>query len=349
MNLTIELPILSFCISTFNRAEKVSTLVNEILKYDGLEIEVVVSDNCSTDNTKYELSKIKDSRFRYLENDTNIGAIPNYLKVINEGNGKYILFCTDKDTIVSSGINRLVEFFQANSNVIAGYCELDICTRSQNIILDKGVNSLKRIGYLSKHPTGYFFQSSILTELKIMENYSDVNKVGSFPLEFILSEFCIRGNTAIINIPLCYIETMEDVKKIKSYSYSETDDNLYFSPSQRYVMFEKYLTHLTSLELTNSEKRVVVRWLYINGLNCATFEYKKMLGNKIVCEHYNIKTRDVSVLEISKIDYKFTSNFIMTAKYANYFTRIGICISAHIEFIIKKIATGFKSKGVSRY
>ena len=341
--------LLSICISAFNRAEKVSTLVNEILKYDGLEIEVVVSDNCSTDNTKYELSKIKDSRFRYLENDTNIGAIPNYLKVISEGKGKYILFSTDKDTIVSSGINGLVEFFKTNSNVIAGYCGLDIHTKSQNIILGKGVNSLMRIGYLSKHPTGYFFQSSILNELKIIENYSDVNKVGSFPLEFILSEFCMRGNTAIINIPLCYIETMEDVKNIKSYSYSETDDNLYFSPSQRYIMFEKYLDHLTSLDLTNPEKRVVVRWLYVNGLNCATFEYKTMLENKIVCEHYNIKSRNVSMLEILKIDYKFTSDFIRTAKYSNYFTRMNICMRVHFEFIIKKIATGFKSRDVSRY
>jgi len=341
--------LLSICISTFNRADKVSILVKEILKYDGFEIEVVVSDNYSTDNTKFELSKIKDCRFRYLENNSNIGAINNYLKVISEGKGKFVLFSTDKDTILSSGISDLIEFFKTNSSVIAGYCELDIKSKSQDIILDKGVNSLKRIGYLSKHPTGYFFKSSILTELKIIENYSDLNKVGSFPFEFILSEFCMRGITAIVNIPLCYIETMEDVKNIKSYSYSKSDDNLYFSPSQRYEMFEKYLNHLSTLELTKREKRVVVRWLYVNGLNCATFEYKSMLGNAIVCDHYNINSRDIGMLEILRIDYKFSKDFMRTSKYANNLTRFCICMEVHIEFIIKKITTNFKKKRVNRY
>lgn len=47
-----SLPILSFCIPTYSRAEKVLKLVYEILRYEGFDIEVVVSDNCSDDGTR---------------------------------------------------------------------------------------------------------------------------------------------------------------------------------------------------------------------------------------------------------------------------------------------------------
>lgn len=329
--------ILSICISTYNRSEKVYNLVKEILRFKSHEIEVCVSDNCSTDNTKYELSKIVDYRFHYFENENNIGAIQNYLKAMSQGTGKYILFFTDKDSINSSAIKDLICFLKCNETVVAGYCNLDIYMKKDNVILRRGIESLVNMGYLSRHPTGYFFQGNILNNMRITTNYSHINKVGSFPFEFILSEFCLKGETAILNIPLCYMETMDEVKKIKSYSYSETCNNLYFFPYQRFIMFEKYLSHLKTLNLSQNEILIVVKRLYANSLNCATFEYKKMVENLIVCEHYNIANRNISILEILKIDFRFSIEFLTKIKYENYLIRVYICLSAHFDFLKKKV------------
>lgn len=330
--------ILSICISTFNRSEKVYNLVREILKYNGNELEVCVSDNCSTDDTKFVLSKIDDSRFHYFENRSNIGAIPNYLEAMSKGKGEYILFSADKDTVLSSSISDLIDFFKENSNVIAGICSLNLSKIKENIFFDSPVDSLTSIGYLSRHPSGYFFKNSILRNLQIIEKYSNVEKVGTFPFEFILADCCMRGKTAIVNIPLCYMETMEDVKKIKSYSYSGNDNNLYFSPFQRYIMFEKYLGHLATLDISKKEKCLIAKWIYSSSLYCATFEYAFMLSNTIICNHYGINSRKVNSLKILILDFEFSYKFVSRCNYSNYLIRIYIVLGAHSDFLKKKIS-----------
>jgi glycosyltransferase involved in cell wall biosynthesis len=52
-------PFLSICIPTYNRVHKTLSLVTSILEYDDVDIEVVVLDNCSSDNTEIVLSNIK--------------------------------------------------------------------------------------------------------------------------------------------------------------------------------------------------------------------------------------------------------------------------------------------------
>ena len=335
--LSNNLSIISFCISTYNRAEKIVKLVNDILKYEGKDIEVVVSDNCSTDNTVLELSKIEDERFRYLTNKTNIGAIENYIKVMFEGEGQNILFCTDKDSIKANGIPDLIDFFKNNPNVIAGYCQLDIYQDEQNVLFSQGVDGLKSMAYLSQHPTGYFFKNKVLQSLNISENYSCVDKIGSFPFEFIIADMCMLGQTAIVKLPLCYIETMEDVKNIKSYSYSGVQNNLYFTPYQRFKMLQKYVNHLKTLTLSDREKKDVVKCIFRYGLSSATLGYKLMMENKIVCDHYSIAKENVGILKLIKHDYNFSRSFIINCGYSNVSSRIAICLEIHLEYILKKI------------
>ena len=72
-------PLISICITTFNRCEKVYNLVSNILNYKGNEIEVIVVDNCSIDDTAILLAKIIDDRFQFIRNDTHIGPLLNGL------------------------------------------------------------------------------------------------------------------------------------------------------------------------------------------------------------------------------------------------------------------------------
>lgn len=45
-------PYLSICIPTYNRSEVLKESLMQLLKYEGDDIEVVISDNCSPDNTE---------------------------------------------------------------------------------------------------------------------------------------------------------------------------------------------------------------------------------------------------------------------------------------------------------
>ena len=78
---TSNTPFLTFCIPTYNRVERVRSLVTNILSLPDDDIEIVVLDNGSDDGTFEELSKIRDSRFHVLTNGENRGALYNMLNV----------------------------------------------------------------------------------------------------------------------------------------------------------------------------------------------------------------------------------------------------------------------------
>ena len=104
---TINIPFLSICIPTYNRGEHVSLLVKSILENDSKEFDIVVLDNCSTDNTKELLEQIKDSRLIFKQNKENIGGKLNSAQILTKASGEYALLCLDRDSIDVKYINVL--------------------------------------------------------------------------------------------------------------------------------------------------------------------------------------------------------------------------------------------------
>lgn len=92
-------PLLSICIPTYNRAEylekSIESIINQEVFSEG-EIEIVISDNCSTDDTyilckKYE-NKINN--FHYFRNDKNI-CDENFPLVLSKAKGVFRKLCND--------------------------------------------------------------------------------------------------------------------------------------------------------------------------------------------------------------------------------------------------------------
>lgn len=67
-------PLLTIAIPTYNRAEKLEVLLEQLTAdtaYDPTRVEIVVSDNASTDHTAQVVARFAD--IRYHRNETNIG------------------------------------------------------------------------------------------------------------------------------------------------------------------------------------------------------------------------------------------------------------------------------------
>lgn len=106
--------LLSVCIPTYNRGERVISLLQFLSsEIDGNDffddIEILISDNCSTDNTQHIISEyIKDSDlFVYHRNEENLGLIGNLHKLVELSKGKYVWFMGDDD-IYHKGILKRV-------------------------------------------------------------------------------------------------------------------------------------------------------------------------------------------------------------------------------------------------
>lgn len=87
--------ILSICIPTYNRCQVLDETLNKLFsnpEFNDELIEVIVSDNCSTDSTKEVV--LKYSQVKYFRNNQNIGPY-NFTVVTSYANGKYIKIFND--------------------------------------------------------------------------------------------------------------------------------------------------------------------------------------------------------------------------------------------------------------
>jgi glycosyltransferase involved in cell wall biosynthesis len=110
----------SILIPTFNRAKRLKKAIESGLSQDYENLEIVVSDNNSTDNT-YEIITefLEDKRFKYYKNNTNIGMVNNWKKGIFELiSGDYFIILNDDDYLIKNDyISKAVKIIEENKDI----------------------------------------------------------------------------------------------------------------------------------------------------------------------------------------------------------------------------------------
>ncbi|MBP3818275.1 MAG: glycosyltransferase [Butyrivibrio sp.] len=97
-------PILSICIPTYNRKQRLLELLELIREYNVNKIPILVFDNASTDGTQKSLqSYVERGEIIYFRNEKNLGHDGNYLRMIEEGRkyAQYSLWLGDDDRITA--------------------------------------------------------------------------------------------------------------------------------------------------------------------------------------------------------------------------------------------------------
>lgn len=326
-------PLISICIPTFNRCNKVYKLVNDLLLSPSQQIEVIVLDNCSTDETKETLNKIDDKRFSFVENEQNIGGELNILKVIGLALGKFSVLCLDKDYLDYQSIEELLKRINLDSEVVFGYCTLNLQKENKDIIYDKGYSSVMNMAYSSSHPTGMFYRSSAYINLSIVKRIFSERKKFAFYTDLINAEMAMIGKSQLINLPAFYTESEEEAISSPSFTYDVS--NFYFSPAKRLVEFDTYLENALKLKLSSKELFKVINKLYRKELILSTFGYKKMMDNDAVCIHHRIAKRKVSFFEIWKVNLMFSSHFLHKKIAINRFQKTFIVWKGYVILLAK--------------
>lgn len=104
-------PLVSVCITTFNRKELLPLTVRSVLEQTYKNIEVIIVDDHSTDGTQklIEDDILKyDDRVRYIRHDINKGLAFGRNSAICNAKGKYFTFCDDDDRWPTNFISQLI-------------------------------------------------------------------------------------------------------------------------------------------------------------------------------------------------------------------------------------------------
>ena len=98
---------ISVVIPTRNRSEFLRYCVNTCLAAEDRDIEIVVSDNNSVDDTRQRIEPIDDPRLRYISTGQDLSMRQNFEFALGHATGDYIIFIGDDDGILPSGLVSL--------------------------------------------------------------------------------------------------------------------------------------------------------------------------------------------------------------------------------------------------
>lgn len=114
-------PLVSIGIPTFNRVDLLIVAVESVLRQTYDNIELIISDNVSTDGTINYLKNLEiELPLKVLFQDQNIGMRGNWNACINAANGDYFLLLSDDDILNEMAIALLVNACLKANNL--GFC-----------------------------------------------------------------------------------------------------------------------------------------------------------------------------------------------------------------------------------
>lgn len=119
-NTTLRDTLVTVGLPVRNGEETLEAVVRSVLAQDHGQIELIISDNASTDGTEKICRKWAafDKRVVYHRQDRNIGILANFVHTMCEARGEYFRWIGDDDWIAPNYISRCLEEFVADQRLL---------------------------------------------------------------------------------------------------------------------------------------------------------------------------------------------------------------------------------------
>jgi len=110
-----------------NGAERIDRVVKSVLSQDHENLELVICDNASTDNTE-ELCRdlaTHDSRIVYHRHPVNVGLLNNFISAMRLATGTFFRWVGDDDWLAPNCVSRALDAFAADDRLILVTSQLE--------------------------------------------------------------------------------------------------------------------------------------------------------------------------------------------------------------------------------
>jgi len=119
--------LVSIIMPSYNTAAYIGESIKSVLNQTYVNWELIIVDDCSTDNTDEVVASINDGRIRYIENEKNSGAAVSRNRALREAKGRWIAFLDSDDLWTSDKLEKQVAFMTENDYHFSytNYVEID--------------------------------------------------------------------------------------------------------------------------------------------------------------------------------------------------------------------------------
>ena len=119
--------LVSIITPSYNTAKFISETISSVLAQTYTNWEMIIVDDCSTDNTEEIVASVGDERIRFIKNDKNCGAAISRNRALCEAKGKWIAFLDSDDLWEPTKLEKQIQFMEKNDYHFSytNYVEID--------------------------------------------------------------------------------------------------------------------------------------------------------------------------------------------------------------------------------
>ncbi|NMV41886.1 glycosyltransferase [Ralstonia insidiosa] len=128
----IEYPLVTIVTPTFNQSKFVAETIESVLAQTYPNIEYIVLDDGSTDDTKQVLATYAERAI--IESQQNLGQARTLNKGWGMARGKYLAYLSSDDLIYPHAIERLIGILEADSGVVCAFPNSDLIDVHSRVI-----------------------------------------------------------------------------------------------------------------------------------------------------------------------------------------------------------------------
>ncbi|MTH17508.1 glycosyltransferase [Flavobacterium sp. LC2016-01] len=186
----IEKPLLTIAIPTYNRSKFLDKALYYIdVQVNGFDfpIEIIVSDNCSDDDTSLIVQKYIDNglAIRYIKNEINKGADFNIAQCYTQAKGKYVVAFGDDDIFNKGSIVQILNVlnkyedigvFYLNWKLLDSVDEMDNLSNSEILLFKDYIDFFEKISHNVTFISGNVVNSKFIKNINF-DSYLGTNLV----------------------------------------------------------------------------------------------------------------------------------------------------------------------------
>lgn len=119
--------LVSIIMPSYNTAPYIKETIQSVLNQTYEDWELLIVDDCSTDNTDEVLDEIHDPRIRIFKNECNSGAAVSRNRALREAKGQWIAYLDSDDLWMPEKLEKQIEFMESHGYTFSytNYEEID--------------------------------------------------------------------------------------------------------------------------------------------------------------------------------------------------------------------------------
>jgi glycosyltransferase involved in cell wall biosynthesis len=257
------IPTVSVCIPTYNQIDYLKLTLDSVFEQEGVDYEVVISDDSSNDRVFEFIKKYSDyqKKIRYFRNNPSLGSPENWNFAIRQAKGQYVKVLHHDDRFTSKdSLKKFVSILEKEPNIFLAFCGSKATNANGKFLLNR-IND-NTFNQILTDPT-FLFRANLIGAPSAVIFKSEQVPLFDNRLKWLVDlEFyyrCLIMGKKFSYSPEVLVETFSPQQRVTNTCLNNPDveifENLYFLEKHKIKSYRN-LNHVVELFLRFKISRI---------------------------------------------------------------------------------------------